>query len=253
MEKNLDNQAREQIETLEGSVEYVIYSNEENGYTILEMVVGNGEIVTAVGVMPYVGEGENVKAYGKWVHNPKYGRQFSVSSYEKVMPADEVSILRYLASGAIKGIGPKTAQKIVDLYGEDSFDVIENHPEWLSQIPGISMKKAIDIGESFQKSAGMRSTMMFFRDYFGATLTMKIYKRWGSKSVEMAKTNPYVLCEQIDGIGFEKADNMARSLGFDRDGIDRICSGIVYMMKYRITHNGHVCLPENQVIDEGAE
>ena len=253
MEKNLDNQAREQIETLEGSVEYVIYSNEENGYTILEMVVGKGEIVTAVGVMPYVGEGENVKAYGKWVHNPKYGRQFSVSSYEKVMPADEVSILRYLASGAIKGIGPKTAQKIVDLYGEDSFDVIENHPEWLSQIPGISMKKAIDIGESFQKSAGMRSTMMFFRDYFGATLTMKIYKRWGSKSVEMAKTNPYVLCEQIDGIGFEKADNMARSLGFDRDGIDRICSGIVYMMKYRITHNGHVCLPENQVIDEGAE
>ena len=253
MEKNTEIKEKDRLETLEGSVEYIIYSNEENGYTILEMVVGKGEIVTAVGVMPYVGEGENLKVYGKWVHNPKYGRQFSVSSYEKVMPADEVSILRYLASGAIKGIGPKTAQKIVDLYGEDSFDVIENHPEWLSQIQGISMKKAIEIGENFQKSAGMRSTMMFFRDYFGATLTMKIYKRWGAKSVEMAKTNPYVLCEHIDGIGFEKADNMARSLGFDRDGIDRICSGLVYMMKYRITHNGHVCLPENQVIDEGAE
>lgn len=241
------------FESLEGSVEYIIYSNEENGYTILEMTVGKGEIVTAVGVMPYVGEGENLKVYGKWVHNPKYGRQFSVSSYEKVMPADALSILRYLASGAIKGIGPKTAQKIVDIYGDDTFDVIENHPEWLSEIPGISAKKAREIGENFNKSAGMRSTMMFFRDYFGAALTMKIYKKWGSKSVEMAKMNPYILCEQIDGIGFEKADNMARSLGFEKDGIDRICSGIVYMMKYRITHNGHVCLPENQVIDEGAD
>ena len=241
------------FESLEGSVEYIIYSNEENGYTILEMTVGKGEIVTAVGVMPYVGEGENLKVYGKWVHNPKYGRQFSVSSYEKVMPADALSILRYLASGAIKGIGPKTAQKIVDIYGDDTFDVIENHPEWLSEIPGISAKKAREIGENFNKSAGMRSTMMFFRDYFGAALTMKIYKKWGSKSVEMAKMNPYILCEQIDGIGFEKADNMARSLGFEKDGIDRVCSGIVYMMKYRITHNGHVCLPENQVIDEGAD
>ena len=252
MERNFDT-AKDKLEALEGSVEYIIYSNEENGYTILEMTVGKGEAVTAVGVMPYVGEGENLKVYGKWVHNPKYGRQFSVSSYEKVMPADAVSILRYLASGAIKGIGPKTAQKIVDTYGEDAFDVIENHPEWLAQIPGISIKKAIDIGESFQKSAGMRSTMMFFRDYFGATLTMRIYKRWGSKSVEMAKTNPYVLCEYIDGIGFEKADNMARALGFERDGIDRICSGLVYMMKYRIAHNGHVCLPENEVINEGAK
>lgn len=253
MEKSFDTSKKEEFEVLEGTIEYIIYSNEENGYTILEMVVGKGEIVTAVGVMPYVGEGENLKAYGKWVHNPKYGRQFSVSSYEKVMPQDSVSILRYLASGAIKGIGPKTAQKIVDLYGDDTFDVIENHPEWLAQIPGISVKKAIDIGESFQKSAGMRSTMMFFRDYFGATLTMKIYKRWGSKSVDMVKANPYVLCEYIDGIGFEKADNMAQSLGFDRDGIDRICSGLVYMMKYRITHNGHVCLPEDDVICEGAE
>lgn len=253
MERYNENFEKSDIEALEGSVEYIIYSNKENGYTILEMVVGKGEIVTAVGVMPYVGEGENIKVYGKWVHNPKYGRQFSVSSYEKVMPADAVSILRYLASGAIKGIGPKTAQKIVDLYGEDTFDVIENHPEWLSQIQGISSKKALEIGESFQKSAGMRSTMMFFRDYFGAALTMKIYKRWGSKSVEMAKMNPYILCEQIDGIGFEKADNMACSLGFERDGIDRICSGIVYMMKYRITHNGHVCLPENEVVDAGAD
>ncbi|MBQ9978813.1 MAG: ATP-dependent RecD-like DNA helicase [Clostridia bacterium] len=238
---------------LEGSVEGIIFSNEDNGYTILELITDQNELITAVGIMPYVGEGESLKVYGKWVHNPKYGRQFSVSSYEKVMPADEVSILRYLASGAIKGIGPKTAQRIVDVYGKDTFDVIENHPEWLAEISGITPKKAGQIGEEFQKSAGMRSTMMFFREFFGAALTMKIYKRWGSRSVELAKENPYILCEEIDGIGFEKADGMARSLGFSAEGLERISSGIIYMMRYRITQNGHVCLPEELLISSAAK
>lgn len=241
------------ISMLEGSVEGIIYSNEENGYTILELVTDKNELVTAVGIMPYVGEGESLKVYGKWVHNPKYGRQFSVSSYEKVMPADEVSILRYLASGAIKGIGPKTAQRIVDVYGKDTFDVIESHPEWLAEISGITPKKARQIGEEFQKSAGMRSTMMFFREFFGAALTMKIYKRFGAKSVELAKENPYILCEEIDGIGFEKADGMARSLGFSAEGLERISSGVIYMMRYKITQNGHVCLPEDMLISSAAK
>ena len=239
------------VYTVEGSVEGIIYSNEDNGYTILELITDKNELVTAVGIMPYIGEGETLKIYGKWVHNPKYGRQFSVSSYEKVMPTNATAILRYLASGAIKGIGPKTAQKIVDVYGEDTFDVIENHPEWLGEISGITPKKARAIGEEFQKSSGMRSTMIFFREYFGAALTMRIFKRWGSSSVDRAKENPYILCEEIDGIGFEKADSMARSLGFSNDGLDRICSGIVYMMKYRISQNGHVCLPREMLI-EGA-
>ena len=241
------------IEVLEGAVESIIFTNEENGYTILEMVTVKYELVTAVGIIPFVGEGENVKLYGKWVHNPKYGRQFSVSSYEKVLPQNASAILRYLASGAIKGIGPKTAQKIVEIYGEDTFDVLENHPEWLSEIPGITPKKAQQIGENYQKSAGMRGTMMFFRDYFGAALTMKIYKQWGSKSVELAKANPYILCEEIDGIGFEKADSMARQLGFDVEGLERVSSGIIYMMKYRITQNGHVCLPEQMLIESALE
>ena len=248
MDNNLDKSKNDGIEMLEGSVEGIIYMNDDNGYTILEMCLEKGEIVTAVGIMPYVGEGENLKVYGKWVHNPKYGRQFSVSSYEKVMPADKTSILRYLASGAIKGIGPKTAIKIVELYGEDSFEVIENHPEWLAQIPGISGKKAIEIGENFQKSSGMRSTMMFFREYFGAALTMKIHKRFGAKSVDIVKQTPYILCEEIDGIGFEKADDVARKLGFSNEGLDRIASGITYLMKYKISQNGHVCLPEDELI-----
>lgn len=248
MAKNYEIIEEDGISIVEGSVEGIIYSNEDNGYTILELITDKNELVTAVGIMPYVGEEETLKVYGKWVHNPKYGRQFSVSSYEKVMPTNAASIMRYLASGVIKGIGPKTAQKIVEVYGEDTFEVIENHPEWLGEISGITPKKARAIGEEFKKSAGMRSTMMFFREYFGAALTMKIYKRWGSSSVERAKQNPYILCEEIDGIGFEKADSMARSLGFSVDGIDRICSGVLYMMRYRITQNGHVCLPEDVLI-----
>ena len=252
MAKNYEIIEDDSISSLEGSVEGIIYSNEDNGYTILELITDKNELVTAVGIMPYIGEGETLKIYGKWVHNPKYGRQFSVSSYEKIMPADEVSILRYLASGAIKGIGPKTAQRIVDVYGKDTFDVIENHSDWLAEIQGISPKKAREIGENFQKSAGMRSTMMFFREYFGASLTMKIYKRWGSSSVDRAKANPYILCEEIEGIGFEKADSMARQLGFDTDGLERLCAGILYMMKYRITQNGHVCLPEKMLISSAS-
>ncbi len=253
MVKDFEANAEPEVEVLEGTIEGIIYYNEENGYTILDMITVKNELVTAVGYMPYVGEGENLKIYGRWVHNPKYGRQFSVSSYEKVLPQTSAAILRYLASGAIKGIGPKTAQKIVDVYGEDTFDVLENHPEWLSEISGITPKKARDIGENFKKSAGMRGTMMFFRDYFGAALTMKIYKRWGSSSVELAKANPYILCEEIEGIGFEKADSMAQQLGFGSDGLERISSGIIYMMKHRITQNGHVCLPEETVIDSASE
>lgn len=253
MAKNYEIIEEDDVCTVEGSVEGIIYSNEDNGYTILELITDKNELVTAVGIMPYIGEGETLKIYGKWVHNPKYGRQFSVSSYEKVMPTNKAAILRYLASGAIKGIGPKTAQKIVEVYGEDTFDVIENHPEWLGEISGITPKKARAIGEEFQKSSGMRSTMIFFREYFGAALTMKIYKRWGSSSVDRAKENPYILCEEIDGIGFEKADSMARSLGFGDDGIERVCSGVLYMMRYRITQSGHVCLPKELLISSAAK
>ncbi|MBQ8005667.1 MAG: ATP-dependent RecD-like DNA helicase, partial [Clostridia bacterium] len=166
-------------ECISGSVDRVIYSNEENGYAICDFASDAGELITIVGTMPYIAEGEHLAIEGMWVHNPKYGRQFKVESYEKQLPADVDSMLRYLASGAIKGIGAKTAIKIVNEFGEDSFDVIKNHPEWLSQIPGISRKKALEISENFKSEAGMRTTMLFFREYFGPATTVKIYKKWG--------------------------------------------------------------------------
>jgi len=237
------------LQRLEGSVEYIVYSNEENGYTICDLAIVDDEIITIVGIMPLLAVGDKLCVYGKWTHNPKYGKQFSVEQYERMMPADTASILRYLASRAIKGIGPKTAQRIVEEFGEDSFDVIENHPDWLASIKGISQKTAYAASESFREQAGIRSAMMFFRDYFGVATTVKIYKKWGSAAVDVAKKNPYRLCNEIDGIGFERADAMATSLGLSRDHIERVMSGLHYVLLQNGLQNGHVCLPREKLCE----
>ena len=236
------------LQQLSGSIERVIYANEENGYAVCDLGTDDNDLVTIQGTLPYIAEGDGVTVYGRWVHNPKYGRQFSVERYERVLPADVNAILRYLSSRAIKGIGPKTAQKIVEEFGEDTFDVMENHPEWLAQIPGISRKKAEEISEDFKQKSGIRSAMMFFRDFFGAALTMRIYKRFGSSAVDRAKQNPYILCDEVEGIGFEKADRMAHDLGLSTDSPARLSSGIAYVLHANALQNGHVCLPEDKLL-----
>lgn len=238
--------------SLSGSIESVIYSNEENGYSICDMATSDEAIVTIVGIMPFVCAGDSVSVIGKWVHNPKYGRQFNVSKYEKRLPADTSSILRYLSSRTVKGIGPKTAQRIVEKFGEDTFDVIENHPMWLTEIKGVSLKIANAASEDFKRQTGIRSAMLFFREYFGSTMTVRIYKKWGSGCVDMAKKNPYRLCNEIEGIGFEKADMMAKDLGISGDNIDRIISGIRYLLLSNSHQNGHVCLPRAKLCESAA-
>ena len=177
------------LQKLEGSVEQILFSNEDNGYTVCDLAVED-EMITVCGIMPMLAEGDHLCVYGKWVHSAKYGRQFSAEQYERVMPADTASMLRYLSSRTIKGIGPKTAVKIIEEFGEDAFDVIENHPDWLASIKGISMKVALAASESFKEQTGIRSAMMFFRDYFGAATTVKIYKKWGNSAIDVAKKNP---------------------------------------------------------------
>lgn len=238
--------------SLDGSIEAVIYTNEENGYSICDMATSDDKIITIVGIMPFVSAGDSISVVGKWVHNPRYGRQFSVQKYEKKLPADTESMLRYLSSRTIKGIGPKTAQRIVDRFGEDTFDVIENHPQWLTEIKGISLKIANAASEDFKKQTGMRSAMLFFREFFGSALTVKIYKKWGSASVDIAKINPYRLCNEIEGIGFEKADSMARKIGIVNDSLDRIMSGLFYVLNSHAMGNGHVCLPRDMLRDNAA-
>ncbi len=249
---DVDNVSRDKLEQLEGTVESIIYYNQDNGYTICDMALSDDEIVTVVGIMPTTGEGDRLTVYGKWIHNPKYGRQFNAVQYERVMPSDVASILKYLSSGTIKGIGPKTAQRIVEEFGEDTFEVIENHPEWLANVKGVSMKLALSASESFKEQAQVRSAMMFFRDYFGVATTLKIYKKWGGRAVDIAKKNPYRLCNEIDGIGFERADGMAHSLGFESNNFDRIMSGINYVLMKNSAVNGHVCLPRAKLIPSSA-
>ena len=232
---------------INGSVEQVIYSNEENGYAICDFGTDADELITIVGTLPYISEGDTLAVFGRWVHNPKYGRQFKVEQYEKKLPADGGAILKYLSSRAVKGIGPKTAKRIVDEFGEDTFDVIENHPEWLAQLPGISLKKAEAISDDFKAQSGIRSAMIFFKDWFGPAITMKIYKKWGSAAVDVAKANPYRLCDEIYGIGFERADKIAEELGVARDSEARIMSGVHYVIKYNEMQNGHVCLPREKL------
>ncbi|MBQ7294119.1 MAG: ATP-dependent RecD-like DNA helicase [Clostridia bacterium] len=239
-------------EYFSGIIENIVYSNEENGYAILDFAIDTNEIVTVVGTLPYVFEGDSLTVYGKWVNNPKYGAQFKVEQYEKIMPADAVAILKYLSSGAVKGIGPKTAQRIVEQFGDETFDVMENHPDWLADINGISYKKAIDIAEDFKNKAGMRAAMMFFRNYFGTTMTVKIYQKWGGKAVDIAKHNPYRLCDEIDGIGFEKADEIARELGIESDSAERVMSGVRYVLNFNANQNGHTCLPYDRLVQASA-
>lgn len=242
----------DEMETLNGSVESIIYANEENGYTIFDFGTDKNELITAVGILPFLAEGDELTMVGKWVHNPKYGRQFKVEQFEKRLPTDAVAILRYLSSGAIKGIGPKTAKKIVERFGEETFEVLENHPEWLADIPGITRKSAISFSEEFSRQAGVRAAMMFFRTWFGSALTVRIYKAWGSRAVDVAKANPYALCE-IEGIGFEKADAVAKDIGFDQNSEERVKSGVLYMLRYNASNHGHTCLPEQILLPATAK
>ncbi|MCR5443627.1 MAG: AAA family ATPase, partial [Sphaerochaetaceae bacterium] len=232
----------DQIE-ISGVVDSVIFSNAETGFAILELERdGTGEPVVVTGTIPYASEGDSLKVWGKWVIHPVYGEQLKATSYEKSLPAERGQILRYLASGAVKGIGPKTALKIVDKYGESSFEVIENHSDWLAEIPGISRKKAAEVSRAFREASGARSVLIRFKDYLSDAASMKIYKRWGSSAIDRVKENPYILCEEIRGVGFAKADAVAMSFGIAKDSPFRISGGIVSYLQSAGAKEGHTCL-----------
>lgn len=234
---------KEGLLSIEGSVEKIIYQNEENGYTVCEIFTPSDEIFTLVGNMPYLSEGETVSALGSWVNHATFGKQFKVEFYEKQLPATETAILKYLASGAVRGTGKVTARRIVSQFGADSFEVIEHNPQWLSEIPGISPKKAEQISASFAAQFGMRNVMMFCREYFGPTTAVRIYKKWGNGAVERIKQNPYILCGEIYGVGFEKADAIAKDLGMKKNAPERIAMGLKYVLMHNAASNGHSFLP----------
>ncbi len=241
-------------DTVSGAIEKITYRNEENGYTVChisrENEKGKTEAVTLVGIMPMVNVGETINAVGKWSFHQTFGRQFAVEYFEKQLPTSSSAILSYLSSGAVKGIGPKTAAKLVARYGEGTFEVIEKDPERLAKdTAGISPKKAREISEAFREQFGIRTVMMFCREFFGPSTSVKIYKRWGSSAVDVMKENPYILCDEIHGIGFEKADKVARSMGVEDNSPARVRSGIIYVLNYNAQVNGHTLMPRDRLIE----
>ena len=230
-------------ETIKGTIENVVYRNESNDYTVIEIVDDKNDLITAVGIIPMAFEGENVVLAGHWSYHKEFGKQFCFDTYEKTLPKEEERILQYLSSSTVKGVGPVTALKIVNRFGIDSFDVIENHPEWLTDIHGITMKKAAVISESFRQQTGMRGVMMFCKDYMGTGEVAKVYKKLGAGAIGIIKDNPYILCESEYGISFEKIDEFAKSLDFSLTSPLRILSAIKYILLCNASNYGHTCLP----------
>ena len=240
------------MEKIVGVVENVVYRNENNDYTVFEIIDDDNRLVTAVGIIPMISEGENVVLEGQWTYHKEFGKQFSFVSYEKSLPKEIDGIIQYLSSKTIKGVGPITAVKIANRFGMDTFDVIENHPEWLTDISGITRKKAAAISESFRAQTELRGVMMFFKDYMGTSEITKVYKQLGASSVGIVKENPYVLCNGEYGVSFEKADSIAASFGFSPECDVRIISGINYVLKYNANVNGHTCLPREKLVSATA-
>ena len=231
-----------------GTVEEVIFSNADNHYAVIFLLNDKGEGIVAVGTMPYVHEGEEAKVQGVFKSHPEYGHQLVVSYYEKMMPRRSADIFRYLSSGAIKGIGKKTARAIVDRYGEDTFIVIEQHPDYLADISGISRKKAAAIHKSFIEQEGVRRVMMLCRDHLSSSLAARVCKTLGRNAEEKIKDNPYILCERVDGVSFTMADSLAQSLGFLPTDLCRLQNGLIYLLEYNTQTNGHTCLPKDKLL-----
>ena len=237
---------------IRGTIEGILYRNDDNGYIVATVITDEDELINIVGILPGVEEGDRITATGKWENNARYGKQYRVLDYITELPTETEDLERYLASGAIKGVRAKMARKIVAEFGADTVDVIENHPDWLARLPGITPKRALEISEEFKSKNDIRATVTFFREYFGPATTMKIYNCFGKHSVSIAKDNPYRLCEEVRGIGFDKADLMAQKLGLARDSQERIGAGIVYILTFNAAQNGHTCLPREKLVEAAA-
>jgi len=240
------------VETLSGYVEHIVFQNGENGYTVLNLVSGEDEI-TCVGIFHGVSEGECLELSGEYTTHPSYGRQFKAASFQVKPPEDMVSVERYLASGAIKGIGAALAARIVRKFREDTIRIIEEEPERLAEVKGISQRKAMEIAEQAEGKRELRQAMIFLQQYgISQTLAAKIYKAYGQELYGILKENPYRLADDIQGVGFRIADEIASRIGIHTDSDFRIRSGILYTL-VQASSEGHTCLPAELLAQRASE
>jgi len=238
--------------TVTGYVDHIIYQNEENGYTVLELVQ-DGNTITVTGNLGRISEGESLRAEGRFVVHPSYGEQFQVISYELTEPEDLLSIERYLGSGAIKGIGQAMAARIVKKFKFDTMRILDEEPERLAEIKGISERGARAIAEQAAEKRELRQAMMFLQQYgISLALAVKIYDKYGPELYSMVQTNPYRMADDIPGVGFKVADEIAGRTGIAADSDFRIRSGIYYTLLNAVGA-GHVYLPETVLYNKAAE
>ena len=242
----------ENLLQLEGNVENIVYRNEENGYTVLEIADGE-DVITAVGSMPPVTAGDKVVLTGDFTEHKIYGRQFAARTCEICRPSESADILRYLSSGAIKGIGPSTAQRLVREFGDSTLEVMETQPERVALLRGISTEKALDFAAQLKTNAGIRTLMLYLGEYgISNTVAIRIFNAFGAQSVERIRENPYCLCQGGLGVPFERADFIAKREQLEHDSEVRVCAGLSYVLRHN-EGGGHTCLPKDKLTQVAAD
>ncbi|MBQ8909097.1 MAG: ATP-dependent RecD-like DNA helicase [Clostridia bacterium] len=238
---------------IDGPIEEIIFRNEQNGYTVFVLDFKTTPVV-CVGKLLNANVGENLELEGEYVNNAKYGYQFAFTSYEITLPTSLAGIERYLSSGLIKGVGPVTARNIVKHFKEQTFDIIEMSPTSLAEVKNISLKKALEIGEKFKELKKLQNTVMFLQKYnISTNMALKIYDIYGAKTVDIVKTNPYRLVEDVSGIGFMTADKIANSIGIPADSEFRVRAGIIYTLSSSVEKTGNTYLPKQVLFTQASK
>ena len=247
----MDNEYEKADVCLEGTVEEIVFYSNDTGYAVIYLDVF-GEYISIAGNLPFISEGESVAVYGNWYEHPKYGRQLNALYYEPKIVLDAQGAYKYLSGGIIKGIGPITAKKIVDKFGDETFYIMEHDYDKLIKINGITPKKARLIHEEYMKKIELQNVVTFFNQYeVSPAVAVKVYNTFGNMSVSICKKNPYILCERVERIGFPTADKLAKKMGFSDDAPERINAGIIYTLN-NASLSGHTCLPNNILIQNTA-
>ena len=244
--------AREEV-VVSGVVEHVIYRNEDNGYSIFRVDSDDSErLITVVGSVPYIGAGEGITVRGYWTHHVSYGEQIRATSVDRTLPKDEMAIIQYLSGGNVQGIGPVSAKRIVQKFGERTFDVLESSPQELAQVAGISRNKADKICENFKRQLSVRHLMERLMEYdIHPDVAMRLYKWYGDLAIDFVLQNPYMLTDEALGVEFVTADGMALNLDFGEDNPARADAGILYTLEHNLK-NGHTYIPNEKLTDATA-
>lgn len=238
-----------ELETINGTVQALIFQNEDNGYCVLSLETEEGDEVTVTGTLPQVGLGEELYLAGTWKTHPSYGEQFQAEYFERRLPATVKGIAEYLSSGMLKGVGPKLAKRIAEHFGEETFDVLTNDSDRLTSIKGITQKKADDIGEQFRQQTSMRRLMEFLLENdLPLELTSRLYKRYKDRAIDIIMGNPYVLCGEDFGVDFKLADDLALGMGMSLDSPERMDAGMLYTLRFNLD-SGHTFIPKTKLLD----